>query len=339
MSTKSRKKQRKRRSLFLSLLMIGFTGVVLTTSTYAWFTANQTVSVENIDVNVAAANGLQISVDGVNWKSIVSNADILGAKATYPGAVNQLPSSTNNLIPVSSALEINEKNGFLKMFAGEVSSDDGGSFTLSATESVETNGDTGDFVAFDLFFQVTGNTPIYLTSESSIVTSGESKGLQNAGRAAFVVQGNVPTGTDKDTIQGLKATADSEVVLWEPNYDVHTAAAVAHAKSVYGIDTSEADADQLTYYGVNQVIGKELNVPVASNETYFTQMTPDISTTAAGISADDYEDLITLQPGVTKVRIYLWVEGQDVDCENNASGSAVTYNLQFSSLSSVSDTN
>lgn len=26
----------------------------------------------------------------------------------------------------------------------------------------------------------------------------------------------------------------------------------------------------------------------------------------------------------------MWIEGQDVDCENNASGATVSFNLQFS---------
>ena len=45
--------------------------------------------------------------------------------------------------------------------------------------------------------------------------------------------------------------------------------------------------------------------------------------------------VFTLQPGITKVRVYMWVEGQDVDCEDHASGSALTYNLQFSIDSSA----
>ena len=28
----------------------------------------------------------------------------------------------------------------------------------------------------------------------------------------------------------------------------------------------------------------------------------------------------------------MWVEGQDVDCEDNASGGSLSYNLQFSTL-------
>ena len=37
------------------------------------------------------------------------------------------------------------------------------------------------------------------------------------------------------------------------------------------------------------------------------------------------------------MRIYMWIEGQDVDCENNASGGDLTFNLQFSSSSSAAD--
>ena len=61
------KKKRKRHLMFLLLLLFG-TGIMLTTSTYAWFTSNQTVAVNTITVNIAAQNGIQVSVDGTNWK-------------------------------------------------------------------------------------------------------------------------------------------------------------------------------------------------------------------------------------------------------------------------------
>ena len=63
------KKHKKRIGLLILLLL--FTGVMLGTSTYAWFTANKTVNVNKITVNVAAQNGIQISVDGTTWKSII----------------------------------------------------------------------------------------------------------------------------------------------------------------------------------------------------------------------------------------------------------------------------
>ena len=35
--------------------------------------------------------------------------------------------------------------------------------------------------------------------------------------------------------------------------------------------------------------------------------------------------------GVTKMRVYLWIEGQDIDCENNASGGKISFDLQITS--------
>ena len=41
-------------------------------------------------------------------------------------------------------------------------------------------------------------------------------------------------------------------------------------------------------------------------------------------------DGTALASGITKYRIYMWVEGQDIDCENFASGTYLQYNLSFS---------
>ena len=45
---------------------------------------------------------------------------------------------------------------------------------------------------------------------------------------------------------------------------------------------------------------------------------------------DTYTKYFSLNAGITKFRVYIWVEGQDVDCENDASGSKVSYNIQLS---------
>ena len=37
-----------------------------------------------------------------------------------------------------------------------------------------------------------------------------------------------------------------------------------------------------------------------------------------------------LQPGVTKFRVYMWLEGQDVDCENGATGTDISFNIELS---------
>lgn len=330
---KNRQKRQKKRSILIALLMIMLTGVILTTSTYAWFTANKTVTVSNIDVNVAATNGLQISVDATNWKTVITNDDINGVATAYPTSVNQLPSAANSLNPVSTVKEIDATTGFMKMFLGELTDSDG-NYILTTSQSTETRGTAGNFVAFDLFFQVQQETIIYLTSNSNVtVPDGKtSTGIQNAARVAFIDSGNVTAGSSASDAQKLKAAANASVVLWEPNYDVHTAAAVKAAKDYYNKDTQETGATQLEYYGVKTAISAADKVAVSSTaDTYFTKITPDISTAVSGIPDTAYKQLMTLQPGITKVRVYMWVEGQDVDCENFASGGYLSYNLQFSS--------
>lgn len=66
----------------------------------------------------------------------------------------------------------------------------------------------------------------------------------------------------------------------------------------------------------------------AINETYFTPVTVDYST------VQNFDESVQvfggLTQGITKIRVYMWVEGQDVDCENGASGGNINYDLQFS---------
>ena len=332
MEKRNSKKRKKSKKIFIAILMILFTGVILTASTYAWFTANKTVTVSQIDVNVTTSQGLQISADAVKWKTVISNDDITGV--TYDGSTNQLPGQTASIKPTSTVGEIDTATGFMKMFVGDVTSDATGNYILTATQSIETKSTTtGDFVVFDLFFQTNAAATVYLTSNSTVGSVGTATGIQNASRVGFVVQGHAAAGTDAATIRALKSDGTVPAVIWEPNNDVHTAAAVKHAFDVYEISTQQAGAPKLAYKGVKKDISKTANIPLNSAETeYFADVTPNISTTVAGIPKEKYERVFDLEAGVTKVRIYMWVEGQDVDCEDNASGGSVAYNLQFSTL-------
>ena len=336
MEKRNSKKRKKSKKIFIAILMILFTGVILTASTYAWFTANKTVTVSQIDVNVTTSEGLQISTDASTWKTVISNDDITGV--TYSGNTNQLPKETATIKPTSTIGEIDGATGFMKMFVGTVESNDAGDYILTATQSIETKSTTtGDFVVFDLFFQTNAAATVYLTSSSSVAASKTATGIQNAARVGFVVQGHAVVGSDAATIRALKNDGSVPAVIWEPNFDVHTAAAVKHAADVYKISTQQTGASQLAYKGVKKDISKTANIPLNPDDAsgaadYFADVRPNISTTAAGILRTKYERVFDLEAGVTKVRIYMWVEGQDVDCEDNASGGSVSYNLQFSTL-------
>lgn len=330
--SKKNKKQNKKRRILLALLLILFTGSILTASTYAWFTSNRTVRVETIDVQVTTANGLQVSTDAINWKTIITNEDLTNTLANgfgYSGNTNQLPlkNSSATVKPVSTAGTVN--NGKINMYLGNLRNDATGNPVLTTTKSTETKGNRGDFVVFDLFFQVTQNTEVRLAQGSDVKISqntSSDKGLKSAARVAWLNLGNVGINDTPEAAQGLNA--GTTVKIWEPNNNTHTTAAINDAMSVYGL-TITNNQQVGSYYGVDKEF-TDVSLRNLSTETIgdkFVAVTPTIKSPVGGVAADT--EWFTLAAGVTKVRFYLWIEGQDVDCENNASGDAIGYQMSF----------
>ena len=335
------KKNRKNR-LFLLILLLSLSILLLVMSTYAWFTSNTTVAVESLDVNVTTVNGLQISADAVNWKAKVLKNDISGATSNYAAAKNFLPDTLDNVSTVGAV-----SNGFMDMYHGTVTPNDDGSYALYTTkvdEAGRTGSCTGDgecsgiyFIAFDLFFKVDADTNVVLVGLNSGVTPWSSEadtGIKNTVRVAFVKEGHVGVGATAAEAQALKQTltaGSNDVIIWEPNYDTHTAAGVANASSVYGITTSQSGGDGLAYKGVKAPFDRTVGVKInttgdAAFSQYFANVTPTIRT-AYGETND--QTFASLEAGVTKYRVYWWVEGQDVDTENGATGKHMTLNLSF----------
>ncbi len=353
-------KKQKKSNLKVSLLLLLLAAVLLISSTYAWFIANNTATISTINVKVETVEGIQISVDATAWKNIITNGDITGAGTTYEAAVNQLPGI---LKPVSSgAASANVTDSKLAMFnVNPVDSTDTtganvGRKKMVSTAATDTHGTTGDYVAFDVFFnlQSTEAKDLYLTANSKVVWDSEraaadtntayqtDKGLQNSSRIAFMVFNNAAT-ADAATAQGWTYTdggANSAFVLWEPNADAHTTAAIENASVAAPYDVPhvnredlEGDAKKvpLPYSGVKATFAADQNVyywnaTAANYATSLQAVTPQIATNAGNT---DRKKLVTLKPGVTKMRIYMWLEGQDVDCYTGASGTYLNFDLQF----------
>lgn len=331
----SKKRENKRKvDLKSAILLLLLLAILLTASTYAWFTANKTVTVDDIDVRIEAQNGLQISANGVDWKSIVTVNDLLNA--AYTDNTNQIPSVIE---PVSTIGDVT--NGKMAMYYGQVDPVDG-VYSLTATkEETEAAGTTGKYVAFDIFLKVNQNEDnVILGANSTVLFNGAeaatNKGLQNAARVALLFQGNSEATADVSEFiaqnGALPFTQENQTTtyVWEPNSDVHTAAGVKAAYDTYRITTTEKDANPIAYFGIKQ----DITTPVRLMDTYgtdttnFTSMTNNnLYTTLSAMT--DKQNAFSLSKGVTKVRVYMWVEGQDVDCENTASGSDITFRLEL----------
>ena len=338
-----KKKKNKKRKLGSLLLLLFLTVVMLATSTYAWFTANKTVTVSDINVYVATSSGLQISTNATDWKTLILNDDITTGYTLQDGGntlddKNQFPGELSPVSTVGTA-----EAGLLNMYKGTVAADmaDGGTFKLTATKETEVKGTTGAFIAFDIFLKTEKAEDLYLQNGSGVtVTDAKAdNGLQYASRMAFVIEGNT-TATDKPYNMANKFEA-SDIKILEPNYDGHTANGITNGQLYYtqygdmsGLTAGKNNA-KVAYDGVKDVIttGIALAQTNATNnaEKFQRVTTIELKDDFSKAAETESNKLLysSFPAGVTKMRVYLWIEGQDIDCENNASGSFLTFNISF----------
>lgn len=347
-------KKQKKSNLKVSLLLLLLAAVLLISSTYAWFLANNTVTISTINVKVETVEGIQISVDADAWKNTITNADITGAGATYDKAVNQLPGI---LKPVSSgASSANVTESKLEMYNVTGVDGEAGRSKMVSTKATDTHGTTGNYITFDVFLnlQSTEAKDLYITPNSKVAWDSvraaadtntqyqSDKGLQNSARIAFMVFNNAAT-ADAASAQGWTYTdggANSAFVLWEPNADAHTTGAMENATKIAPWDVPHAErADlegetkkvPLPYSGVKTAFDGTQNIyfwnaTAANYASSLQAVTPTIATTAGNT---ERKKVVTLKPGITKMRMYMWIEGQDIDCYTGASGTYLNFDLQF----------
>ena len=329
MSKRRTQKKKNRTRKFILLLFL--TIIMLGTSTYAWFTANQVVTINSIDVQVEASNGLQISTDASTWKSVITNADI--TTNAYTNNVNQFPSTVT---AVSTDGTVNSTTGRLNMYYGTVGTDSTtGNYNITAALETDAHGTTGNYVAFDIFLRVDQARTIYLTSDSRVVasTGSDDKGLKNAARVAFVKQGTGASTSTAAQLIALNNGIPAKAIIWEPNIEAHSSLVVNSVAPEYNVTL--ASGTNTAYRGVNGPITTAVDLKAlvnGTNTTNTTAVTPDILTTSTNTQ---YKTAFSLAAGVTKMRVYMWIEGQDIDCENNATGSNITFDVQLSTQSSA----
>lgn len=306
----------KKRRILLALIMLIISGISLTTATYAWFTANRAVSVEEIDVRAQASGGIQISADATNWSNEVT-LDKLKATGLL-NVSNFIPDGA--LRPVTT-IGVNTKTGAFDFYLGELN-DAGDKVKLTSIGDSD-----GHYVAFDLYFYSATPQTIEFNAGTQVVAknvsgSGEASdaGLKSSVRVGFLVQGNDPTATPATAI-ALNSGVVTNQTIWEPNADVHT----DFAENMLGA------TGVMTTYGGKVAASDYVVTDGTQNTTNFQAVNADLglktSTADAGYPSGT---IFSFNAGITKVRVYVWLEGQDIDNEDTASlGTGVGVKLNF----------
>lgn len=298
----------KKKNVLMAFAMLLLTGVALSTASYAWFTANTKLELGELDVNVQATNGIQVSTDATNWKSVLTTEDIKGA--IYEGSKNQFPTT---LTPVSTIGSTTA--GSFDMYYGALQ-DDG---TIALSKESETQGTEGKYVAFDLFISSTATKEIALLDTSKVIATGEKDSkLQYSARVGFLNKGTDATSTPA-TAFALNSTVHQ--TIWQPNADQHTLVAINSGSATAGVIPAYLGAKAATTEGTSVALGDTTNFGTLSatliNTKVIEEAWPDTT-------------VLTVNSGITKLRVYIWIEGQDVDCENTASlGTGIKININL----------
>lgn len=304
------KKTFKKRAFISAVAMLIVSAIVLTSATYAWFSMAKRVEVESMELNVTSPEGIQISANTSAFTTKLTVANIVGNDDTaagkrfnaYAGNTNNVPTTVK---PSSSTLSVN--NSLPKWFDGSIN--DSGTMDVYAVNEVGSG-----FVAFDLFVKVKDATTVKF-GNSSITCEGNPE-LPTAMRIALFNCGTVSENADASEIQSTLRLPSSEIsrrVVYEVDAYNHTTAAIAGGY---------ANGTYVATKGINVA---DTNIPCTGpSSNIINTRVLDISATIA-TSATDAK--IDVQAGITRLRVYMWMEGNDIDCANDIAGSTINCNL------------
>ena len=352
-----RTKKSQNKTKFL-LILIVLTAILSITATYAWFSSQRDVEIVGMKLNVEVAENMQISLDGDHWVQSITIDNMRQFYGTYSVTTTHQASNGDNtnyvpteLKPVSTIGEV--ASGKLQFMKGEAEMtstgtqvaatkcDESDLTAASTVDTRQTKNSDHPYLVFDMYLrnlsrkadgdnlQLNAGSRVWVdatTPESQEGTGVEGTGLENCARVAFVPYSNTADATAIGTaIRALTAGGAEKAAIWEPNDLEHTNDAIQNSKRgvtanttmpTYGIKYAEAG---VTITDVESTSDDKLAEQTTMKPTYDTTTTKGATTEAVNITDTTGTEVKLAANKVTKVRVYIWLEGQDVDCINTAS--------------------
>ncbi len=342
--TKSIKKMPKsddmtKHNIKISVIIIILVGILLIFSTYAWFSVNLNVRIKTFNMSVTKNSGLSISFDAINFDTSVEISYdnlIRNLRNTYPNNLSQWASG--GLTPVSSVGLSSSNTYFFDMYSsgGGIrypnKTKENGFFSTSLIKENSIK-QFNSYIAFDLFFKNDSGSPIednlYLDYGTEIVMDGEATeemyGLLNSVRVGFVKVGTLGIDENPTTIQNLQCNNNCQAIIYEPNSRNHTDLSIERAAK-YGVTLE--NGERYTTYGTYKSGGP---IYVANAVSGSPNLDTRYFTIQNTITEENFDDpLFTVPYGITKVRVYLWIEGQDIDSlETDSEGADISISINF----------
>ncbi len=371
--------QSRTKALRKLIFLVGFTGIMLIMTTYAWFSTQRNVSISNLEGTVNVAEGLEISLDALNWSQGIDFSEytdqndlkkLYGETEHNIIPTEMLPVSTTGKSGTGDTIGGNE----LIMYRGENTDSIKLSNIQATSKTVEDPLDNQypGYYAIDFFLRNNsreeGEDVLQLNTDSSVMLKAGgvyTTGLQNTVRVAFTLYNSTTpisaSISDQSTILSAM-TGDTatikDVSIWEPNAKDHVDYIVinnnkitwkAEDKLGYIADQTNGKytaTERIPTYALmstavgqeytdiykwdGSVTGLEKQITLQTDKTSGTyKITGGVQNLISVSSAETalYEnnpsgEVTTFKipkNQICRIRMYVWIEGQDVDCTNYAS--------------------
>lgn len=333
-----KKQNFEKRNFDLLILVTFLTGVLLIISSYAWFYASLDVKIDFLKLETSSETGLFISLDGIEFGSTVEISEenlINKLKKTYPSNLSQWAS--RGLYSMSSNGISNINSDKFDMFTSIKydfkDNDSSGKRYLTVIKSEEEGiNNLSQYIAFDVFLKNVSGSPksdnLYLVKGTSIDYTDpkvdDYDGTINSMRIGIVKIGSVPLNSHINTIQSIKCFNNCRSLIFETNSTRHSDGSIERARE----------------FGVNLIDGNY--VPTYALIKEGRSLDPASGQMGSGVELDtehfQKQDTITgfnnpifqIPNAITKARIYIWLEGQDIDnLTTSANGKPIQININF----------
>ncbi len=308
--------------LYAIFAITACSAVALATATYAWLEISRLPKVSDISLSLITENGVQIAPDEEGapgeWAGFLDMSDILedeepltpvtysyGDQALYEPVYGE-DGRPGGVIPTSEG----DFGSYIEVSYWMKSGSSASAIQLAEPDAAGNALDGGGTYVM--------GEPIW--NSSTISHDNGGNGGETTIRVGFLVQ--------KTDLQ-YNPVGESEFFIYEPNCDTHTNGTEGYevTASAFGLDTLVEDShliiQESSYWSEQSPVLRD-NVDYHLGQ--FTQNTE--------LFTIDAQELV-------KITMYIWMEGQDLDCTNMtiAKSSQLIANIQFTSdEESASDT-
>ena len=186
------------------------------------------------------------------------------------------------------------------------------------------------YVAFDFFLKNVSGSPksdnLYFDEGTSIMYNNEKyddiDGVVNSLRVGLVKIGSVPLKSNISTIQNIKCNNKCEMVIYEPNSTRHSEASI-HRATKRKINLM--DGKYIPTYAVIKE-GEKLELANGHEGTGIPLDTEHFAEQNTIKDEDLSKAIFEMPNAITKMRAYIWLEGQDADSlETSSTGGRVNF--------------